>query len=127
MMTPAIEAALSQLRAAFPEAVVSATEDGSGGAFVEVSSLQLGSSFTPGESWIGFHLTYQYPEVDVYPHFMDQAVRRTDGQSLGEGLGQGTWRGRPAIQISRRTANWNQVRHNVVNKLHKVLAWLKSK
>lgn len=127
MIKPAIETALTQLRAAFPDSNISAVEDGSGGAYVEVGVLPIGAAFAPAQSWIGFHLTYQYAEVDVYPHFMDASVRRVDGQQLGEGLAMGTWRGRPAVQISRRTANWNPVRHNATVKLHKVLAWLRSK
>jgi len=126
-MTGEVQTALRELASSFPESQLMAVEDGNGGAFVELSAVSIGQSYCPNSTWIGFHLTYQYPEVDVYPHFLDASVHRNGGQMLGEGLGNGTWRGRPAVQVSRRTANWNRLHHNATNKLHKVIEWLRTR
>lgn len=130
MITDEVKAALKNLETAFPDSEVTHDEDGSGGAYVRVSPLSLGEGFDPVESWVAFHLTYQYPEVDVYPHYMDAGVKpkvpKGTQQPLGDGLAYVTWREKPVIQISRRTNGWNRLRHNATNKLHKVLEWLRS-
>ena len=47
--------------------------------------------------WIGFRITFQYPYADVYPHFTNANLARSDGRSLGGGFGTATFRDQPAI------------------------------
>ncbi len=128
-LTPSVEAALEELRAAFPDNEVIHSEDGEGGAYVTVGGFDIGRAFAPRESWIAFRLTYQHPEIDVYPHFLRPDVARVDGAPLGEGLSgpMTPWGTLQATQISRRTNEWDKTRDTASIKLGKVLEWLRTR
>src|SRR5215217_3366555 len=107
-MTPEVQAAIQEIRDAFPDPKVEVGEEPQGGAYVVVHGLPIGDVYTPNTTWVGFLITFQYPRTDVYPHFIDPAVRRTDGRILDSAfqLSQTFW-GRTAIQLSRRSNGWN--------------------
>lgn len=133
-LVPEVASAVKELQEAYPNATVTAVPDGSGGAFVTVDPVDVSSRYAPSRTWIKFHITFQYPLADVYPHFVRPDLRRADGQTpgglpLGPGSSPGafTMNGvqEPAIQLSRRSNNLNPAVDTAVLKLEKVLEWLK--
>lgn len=129
-MTPEVAKAIHEIKTAFPEATVSAAEDGSGGALVTLSKVPLGVVYKQRETWIGFHITYQYPYADVYPHFVREELERLDGAPLGDkgpkgsGVSQGVFQGRRATQLSRRSNRSVPGADTALSKLRRVLRWL---
>ena len=85
----------------------------------------MGFPYVQTKVWIGFHVTFQYPYADVYPHFTNPELARADGGGLGGGFGTAKFRGQPAIQISRRSNNLNPARDTAALKLLKVVKWMK--
>jgi hypothetical protein len=122
-----VAAAVKEIKIAFPKSKVEATEDGEGGAVVVVDPIEPGEIYRQRASWIGFRITFQYPASDVYPHFVRGDLARIDGKGLGEGMSVTTFEGRPAVQISRRSNRLNPATDTAAFKLHKVLAWLRSR
>jgi hypothetical protein len=125
-ISPIVQVAVEQIRANFPECPLEAIPDGSGGAFVTLTNVPLGSPWTQADTWIGFQITFQYPYADVYPHFIRPDLTRTDGKPLGTGLGQAQFRNQPAVQVSRRSNKLNPATDTANLKLLKVLQWLRS-
>jgi hypothetical protein len=129
-MKPEVEAAIQELRDAFPDSTVTSMADPEGGAYVTVDPVLLGEQYVQETSWIKFHITFQYPYSDVYPHFVVPNLQRKDEASLGEGLqpsvafpGDGTM----GTQISRRSNKLNPAIDTAALKLAKVLYWLRSR
>src|SRR5690348_14819323 len=121
-MTPEVAAAVDEVRKTFEGHGVDVEEEAQGGAYVTVGDLSLGAVFTPASSWVGFLVTFQHPRADVYPHFISGDVRRADGGNLPEGMTTGhNWRGKSAIQVSRRSNRWNATTDTAAAKLLKVL------
>jgi hypothetical protein len=121
--------AIEELREVFPDATITAVEDSDGGAHVTVEPVDPGEQYVQRETWVKFHITFQYPYSDVYPHFIRPDLARKDGKALGEamtvgqfgdGIGQ-------AIQISRRSNSLNPNVDTAALKLVKVLDWLRSR
>lgn len=123
----AVEKAIGELRACFPDNPLDVVPDGSGGAFIIMKAIPLGPPWTQADTWIGFQITFQYPYADVYPHFARHDLSRVDGKPLGEGLGQAQFRGQVAVQISRRSNKLNPATDTATLKLLKVLKWLQSR
>ena len=124
-MTPAVERAIAETRAAYPETTLTVREDGEGGVYVIVEELDPGPPYRERATWVGFRITFQHPYTDTYPHYLRGDLSRTDGRALGEGMSQNhTFEGRPAVQISRRSNRLDPKTETVVIKLQKVLAWL---
>ncbi len=123
-LTPEVEEAVAELRAAFSQNEVEVEPDNAGGAYVLVRDLPLGDQYRPARSWIGFQITFQYPHADVYPHFTDPTLARTDNQALGQGFARTKWHGRDVTQISRRSNQWNPAEDTAAIKLAKVLQWI---
>ncbi|MCQ9163107.1 hypothetical protein [Arthrobacter sp. STN4] len=129
MMKSEVETAVEELREAFPDSTVTAVADSEGGAYVTVDPVELGEQYVQGTSWIKFHITFQYPYSDVYPHFVVPNLQRKDGASLGEGLQPSvtfTGDGTTGTQISRRSNKLNPAIDTAALKLAKVLHWLRS-
>lgn len=126
MLTTDVQAAISELERAFVGHALEVERDGKGGARVVVPDLLLGPSLRPCSGWVGFSVGFQYPAADVYPHFAPADLTRIDGRSLGAGFSRTTWAGRPAVQISRRSAGWTPGVDSAATKLMKVLEWLRS-
>ncbi len=138
-MKSAVAAAIEEIKVAFPEAEVNSIGDDDGGAFVVVEPISIGSTFSPTTTWIGFHITFGYPEADVYPHFMGPDVKYVgDGPTPNEypdgnlptPLSRGgTMPGfdKPAIQISRRTKIVDAESSTALHKLRRVLEFLRTR
>jgi hypothetical protein len=110
---------------AFPKDRVVVQEDDQGGAWVLVEDADIGELYETPKSWIGFRITFQYPNADVYPHFARSDLVRKDKRPLGEGTSGGhNFVGRPAIQLSRRSKQLNPAIDTALLKLMKVLHWL---
>jgi len=129
-MKAAVVEALADLRKGLVGHAIEVMEDGEGGAYVVVEGLSLGPHFSPGLSWIGFHLAWTYPDSDVYPHFIDAVVRyigngsapvATPTGNLPAAFSAGAMMPgfqRGAIQISRRS---NHRDANTDSALYKLL------
>jgi len=126
-VTPEVQTAIEQIKAAFVDHPVTIEEDSDGGAVVVVGDLSIGEQYEPSRSWVGFRITFQYPHADVYPHFLDGSVKRRDGAALGESFSGTTWEARPAIQVSRKSNRMNPAVDTGATKLLKVLEWVRSR
>ncbi len=124
---PAVRRALEELERAHPDARLTAQEDGEGGALVLLEDVGLGPPYEQAATWIGFRIGFQYPNADVYPHYVRGDLKRIDGRPLGEGMSASSFLGRPAIQISRRSNHLDPGIQTAVLKLEKVLAWLRAR
>jgi hypothetical protein len=124
-LAASVFAAIDELEAAYPGVAVSHREDDEGGAFVIVDPVSLGPPYVQATTWVGFHLPFNYPFADVYPHFVRGDLARLDGQALGEGTSGGTFEERPAIQLSRRSPRRDAGVDTAVLKLDRVLGWLR--
>ena len=124
---PAVAQAIEEIHCTFEECSVEEEEDGSGGAFVVVTGIRLGRPYAQAEVWIGFQITFQYPYADVYPHFANADLARLNGAGLGEGFGLGSFQGRSAMQLSRRSNRLNPQTDTAALKLLKVVRWMKSR
>src|SRR5260370_27163050 len=102
-MTPEVEAAIAEIKEAFPGSEIEAISEPQGGAYVAVQNLTIGERYIPSTTWIGFLITFQYPDSDVYPHFIRVDLRRADGQPLPAGNTPTRPRQHPvALHISAR-------------------------
>lgn len=122
-----VTAAITELQASFPSSSVRWTEDGGGGAIVTMERVPLNSEvFVQPETWVGFRITFQYPDADVYPHHVRPDLARKDGRSLaGDGLHpNNNFEGRTSLMLSRRTKRHDVRGDTAARKLMRVLAWL---
>lgn len=126
-MVPAVERAIEQIRADFPDSPLIVREDGEGGAYVTLEDIPLGSPYRQDTTWVGFRIVHQYPYADTYPHYVCGDLARLDGRPLGDGTSTTTWEDRPAVQLSRRSNRLDASTQTAVIKLHKVLTWLQSR
>ena len=118
-MLPAVAQAIEEIRRTFEGCGIEVEEDGSGGAFVIVTGIQLGCPYAQSEIWMGFQITFQYPYADVYPHFTNADLARLNGAGLGEGIGSGSFRGQPD--------RLNPQTDSAALKSLKVVRWMKSR
>lgn len=128
-MTPEVQQAIEEIKLTFEGHLVDVSPESQGGGYVVVNDMMIGYNYDPQLTWIGFLITFQYPNADVYPHFIDAKVKRTDGRSHGAGFsGPTTWPGRPGqvIQLSRRSNRWNPAFDTAAAKLAKVLEWVRA-
>jgi hypothetical protein len=124
-MQPAVAKALEEIRATFPDAVLSAFEDPQGGVWFFLEGVDPGDVFLPRFIWIGADIGAQYPYADVYPLFVSPDLRRANGAPLGEAISMNVgFHGRNSIQISRRSNHRDPGLETAAMKIQKVLAWL---
>ena len=126
-ITAAVAQAIEELRSTLEGCEVAVEPDGSGGAEVVVGGVPMGSPYLQDGVWFGFHITYQYPYADVYPHFTNADLGRSDGADLGGGFGTASFRDQPAIQISRKSNGLNPETDTAALKLLKVVKWMKER
>ena len=128
-MTPEVNAAIEEIRNAFPGKTIDVAEDQNGGAYVVVHDLDIGDQYIPNTTWIGFQITYQYYHADVYPHYIDSGIRRCDGKDHVSGFHLNRSfpgrKGQSAIMISRRSNHWDPTTDTAAIKLEKVLDWIR--
>jgi hypothetical protein len=122
--TPEVEAAIDELRRAFPAAELTAKPDGVGGAYVVVAPVPLGPPYAQADTWVGFQITYLHPQADIYPVHVRQDLSRLDGGGLGSGTSSSSFDGLPSIQLSRATRVRDPDSFSPLLKLERVLAWL---
>ena len=60
-MVPEVAHAIEEIRLTFEKCAVEAEADGSGGAFVMVKGIALGSPYTLAEVWIGCQSSRESP------------------------------------------------------------------
>jgi hypothetical protein len=125
-MTPEVSSAIEEIRDLVPGASVKTEEDGQGGAYVEVEPIDLGEKYRPNTSWCGFHITLQYPRADVYSHFLSAEIKRVDNFVFGQGVSGQQWRGKPALQLSRKSNRLDPAIDTAATKLAKVITWFKN-
>jgi len=124
-MKTEVAEAIELLRRQFPDATFDVTEDGKGGANVVLSPVRIGTKFMPTSTWLGAHIPALYPYADIYPLFMDAAVRRADGAAFVPPItANASFAGRPALQISRRNPQAQQCPQTAVMKFLKVIDFL---
>jgi hypothetical protein len=134
-----VAAAIEELQTARIGGGVRTKEDPDGGAYVIVDDVAIGDSFDPTTSWIGFHIVWTYPDADIYPLFTDAGVRyagsgpaanqHPDG-NLPTALTRGaTMPGfeLAAIQISRRSNHRNAETNSALQKLLRVVEFLRTR
>ena len=124
-MKPEIEQAIEELRRCFSSAEVMAHPTGNGGAAVTINPIDLGQAYTPQQTWMKFHISFQYPYADIYPLFIDPSLVRADGQPQGRGIAGASFEGEPALQISRLNNHLNPDIDTATLKVTKVIQWLK--
>lgn len=134
-----VKKAVAQIREGMPGHDVRVKEDADGGAFVIVEGIDIGESYAPSVSWIGFHITWPYPDADVYPHFIDPGVRYVGEGAAPNAHPEGDMptsltRGAAmpgfetaAIQVSRRSNRWNPASDTALLKLLRVIDFLRSR
>lgn len=125
-MTADVKQAVEEVRTSFPNSVVVAEDDGQGGAFVRVEPLDIGEKYVPSKTWCAFHVTFQYPRADVYPHHIGSDVKRGDNSAFGQGVSPQHWRNSPSLQLSRRSNRLDPSIDSAATKLAKVIAWFRS-
>lgn len=122
-----VSSAVAELRHQFPSAGLTAVEDGQGGAYVVIEPMDLGPRFAPSSTWFGFQIPAQYPYADIYPVFIGSDVSRIDKTPFAAPVTTGhTFQGRPAIQISRRSAAAQAGSQTATAKLLKVIDFLQN-
>jgi hypothetical protein len=128
MLTPSVQQAIEEIETAFSDCPLTVREDGEGGALVTVENVPLGHPFQQEATWVGFHITFPYPNSDVYPHFVRGDLRRLDGKPLGDAMSpNGTFERRPGVQISRKSNRLDPVTDTALHKMLKILGWLRSR
>ncbi|MGD0713132.1 MAG: hypothetical protein ABSB24_02965 [Gaiellaceae bacterium] len=138
-MKPDVEKAVQELIDGAPGSVRYG-EDGDGGAYVLVEGIDIGEQFAPRVSWVGFHITWPYPEADVYPHFIDASVHYVGGSAtpnqhpdgdLPAAMSRGNFEAPgfklAGIQISRRSQRRNAETDTALDKLLRVIEFLRTR
>jgi hypothetical protein len=130
VVKPAVEQALTELRDRFGADAVQHKVDGAGGAYVIVNDVDLGDVYTDEtrRSWMGFHIGFQHPMADIYPHFVRPDLKRVDGRAFGSGISATQYGGyaRSALQLSRRSNHRDPAMETALIKMLKVLDWIRS-
>jgi hypothetical protein len=120
-----VAAGIEQLKRQFSTTSLTLREDGQGGAYVVMEPVAIGQNYKPTATWIGFHITAQYPYADIYPVFIGADVVRTDGVAFAPPVTSGHhFEGRPALQISRRNTAAQSCLQTVPAKILKILDFL---
>jgi hypothetical protein len=128
-MKPDVEQAIAEIRATVAGHQVDVEPDPDGGAYVTVRDLHLGDQYAPSVSWVGFHITFQYPHADVYPHYCVAGLKK-NGTDVDKPFHKAEWKPPsgmvPATSVSRKSNHWNAAADTAAIKLLKVLEWVRS-
>ncbi|MGB8020003.1 MAG: hypothetical protein WCF04_02115 [Candidatus Nanopelagicales bacterium] len=117
-----VDRAVEELRKQFAGHEMSIDHEFGGDAVVIIENIHVGDQYAPSATWLGFRISAAYPNADIYPHHIGPVGRR-DGGAHGAAVQRVTWKGRPALQLSRRSNGWNPRRDTAALKAAKVLAW----
>jgi len=128
-MNSNVEQAIAEIRATVAGHQVDVEPDADGGAYVTVRDVHLGDQYTPSVSWVGFHITFQYPHADVYPHYCVAGLKK-NGADVGKPFHKAEWKPPSgtvaATSVSRKSNHWNAAADTAAIKLLKVLEWIRS-
>src|ERR1700722_13918687 len=92
--------AIDELKKQFSTSILTADEDGQGGAHIIIEGVAIGSKYQPSNTWLGFQIPAHYPYADIYPMFSVADIRRVTRLLFAPPVTQGhNYRGRPALQI----------------------------
>jgi len=119
-----VELAVAAVRDQFAGHPVNTVSDGVGGVFVTIEDIDLGSTYTPNVTWLGFHINAAYPHSDVYPHYIGR-VTRLDNQARGRHPAS-RLAGPPRLQPSRRSTRWDATTDTAALKAEKVITWFRA-
>jgi hypothetical protein len=137
-MKPDVLEAIAEIERAAIGSGVRSAPDSDGGAYVVIDGVDVGESFDPPTTWIGFHIVWTYAEGDVYPHFIGSELkyvgsRPTPNQSPAGNLPEALARGQEmpgfklaAIQVSRRSNRRNAETDSALLKTMRVIEFLRS-
>lgn len=138
-MKAEVEQAIDQIKSAGVGTGVQSVPDADGGAYVLVDGIDIGAAFSPSVTWLGFQITWSYPDADCYPHFIDAGVKyvasgATPNQHVDGDLPTAMSRGalmpgfdRPAIQISRRSNRRVAETDSALQKLLRIIDFVRSR
>jgi hypothetical protein len=132
-MKEAVEAALANIATAYGAERIRSVPDGQGGAWIEIADVDVGDSYTQETTFVICLLPFNLPAADVYPLFVRHDLTRCDGNGLGEGFSATSvnWPGdaepRPATQVSRRTRGSEFAMQTPLQKIEKVLDWIRTR
>lgn len=125
-MNADIQCAIELLQKRFDSANVS-EEETDAGVIVNIANIDPGDQFVAASYSISFLLPNSYPWADIYPQYMMPPLERKDGGSLPNDIQQSDWNGTPASQLSRRSQRAGESASiSVVNKINRVLSWLRT-
>ena len=88
--------------------------------------IDPGPSYGQSETWLKFAISCQYPYSDVYPLFVRVDLTRADGSNHGPGITVGSFRGEPALQLSRRSNRRDPGLDTAARKVARVIEWLQA-
>jgi len=126
-MKAEVAAAVDEVKRQFSSSVVTASEDGQGGAYLFIEPVSIGARFKPDVTWVGFQIPAQYPYADIYPVFIGHDVVRVDGVPFAAPVTPGhNFQGRAAIQVSRRNGAAQAGLQKATTKVLKVLHFLEN-
>jgi hypothetical protein len=129
----AVQAALTAITDTYGSEKVRAVPDGQGGAWTEIAGIELGDRYVQGSTFVICLLPFNLPGADIYPLFVRNDLTRRDGNGLGEGFGAAnvSWPGDPepraALQVSRRTRRSEFTLQTPLQKIEKVLDWIRTR
>jgi hypothetical protein len=120
---PSVASAIDDIKSEFLEAVITIAPDGQGGARVCLDGVQLRSPRFQGVTWIGFYITFVYPNADIYPHYVRPDLI-INGSAAAPLHPNHEFMGRSAIMVSRVNRSHDPSTDTALLKLHKVIEWL---
>ena len=129
-MKESVQTALAAIVERYGAERVRAVPDEQGGAWVEISGVGLGDTYTQATTFALFLLPFNLPNADVYPMYLRADLARRDEAGLGEGFSVTavSWLGdpepRPVTQVSRRTRRSDFTRQTPLQKVEKVIDWI---
>ena len=130
-MKPDVLQAVQEVRSQFSASTLEVKEDNQGGAYLMIDPVDMGSIYTKEtrHTWLGFHIPFQYPLADVYPHHVRRDLARVDGRPLGDGMAHSRYEGfgRDSVQLSRRSNHRDAGRETAVHKALKVIEWARTR
>lgn len=131
-MKEAVERGVAEISGAYGDDHVRVVPDHQGGAWVEISDLDLGVPYLQDSTFLVCLLPFNLPSADIYPIFVRADLARADGRPLGTGfsVAQVSWPGDPqpraTVQVSRRTVG-DFAAQTPLQKIEKVLDWIRSR
>jgi hypothetical protein len=120
----AVLAAIGELEREYE--TVKWSPDGSGGAYVTVSQVNLGERWSPSSTSVEVAIAFNYPYAPIYPFYTVASLTRADGGAYPAALQRVAWRGMEFTQISLRARRWEPAHDTVSTALRLVEHWFQT-